>query len=127
MHCDTFEKWTKEIFLSGKKVGSKVLTRSQAEQVKSYLSGAAPAKDAHFKFWVKSRGFHVTFDQDVSAAPSSIVYTSPSTIDCIVHNFDFFDYDFSVLLFFVRPHLAKFLVCCTLLIDGLPAYNNTVR
>ena len=56
-HSEAFEKWMKETFLSGKKVGSKVLTRSQGEQVNSSLSGAAPAKDAHFKFWVKSRGF----------------------------------------------------------------------
>ena len=60
VHREAFEKWTKEAFLSGKKVGSKVLTRSQGELVKSFLSGAAPAKDDHFKFWVKSRGFRVT-------------------------------------------------------------------
>ena len=59
-HREAFEKWTKEALLSGKKVGSKVLTRSQGDQVKSFLSGAAPAKDAHFKFCVKSRGFLVT-------------------------------------------------------------------
>ena len=45
VHCDIFEKWTKETFLSGKKVGSRVLSRSQGEQVKSFLSRAAPAKD----------------------------------------------------------------------------------
>ena len=48
-HREAFEKWTKATFLSGKKVGSKVLTQSQGEQVKSFLCGAAPAKDAHFK------------------------------------------------------------------------------
>ena len=37
VHRDAFEKWTKETFLSGKKVGSKVLTRSQGEQVRSEL------------------------------------------------------------------------------------------
>ena len=37
VHRDAFEKWTKETFLSGKKVRSKVLTWSQGEQVRSEL------------------------------------------------------------------------------------------
>ena len=46
VHGGTFEKWAKEALLSRKKVGSKVLTWSQGEQVESFLSGAAPANDA---------------------------------------------------------------------------------
>ena len=87
--------------------------------MKSFLSGAAPAKDAHYKFRVKSCGFRVTFDQDVSVAPSSVLCTSPSMTDGVDHNNDFF-----ILLFIVRLHLAKFLACCALSIDA--AYN-TVR
>ena len=59
-HREAFEDWTKNTFLSAMKTGSKILTRSQGEEVKTILSGATPAKDAHFKFWVKSRGFRLT-------------------------------------------------------------------
>ena len=53
-HREAFDDWMKNTFLSAKKTGSKVLTRSQGEEIKTFLSGATPAKDAHFKFWVKS-------------------------------------------------------------------------
>ena len=45
VHREVFDDWTKNTFLSAKKTGSKVLTRSQGEEVKTFLSGATPAED----------------------------------------------------------------------------------
>lgn len=58
-HCSAFQKWLATKFPIEKKTGSKVITRSRGEDIRAYLSGATEAKDAHFKFWVKSRGFRV--------------------------------------------------------------------
>jgi hypothetical protein len=58
-HREAFSVWLEKTFSAEKKVGSKVLTRRQVEEVKAYLCGAAPAKDAHFKHWVRSRGFRL--------------------------------------------------------------------
>ena len=58
-HREAFEQWLTTKFLCEKKTGSKILTRSRGEEVRLFLSGATGAKDAHFKFWVKSRGFRV--------------------------------------------------------------------
>ncbi len=58
-HREAFEKFIQKTFLDQKKAGSKVMTRSRGAEVTAFLTGATPAQDAHFKFWVKYRGFRL--------------------------------------------------------------------
>lgn len=43
--------------MRGKKAGSKTITRSKGDRIVSFLTGRSTSEDAHFRFWVKSRGF----------------------------------------------------------------------
>ena len=54
---EAFEDHVKRTFVDHKKIGSKVMTRSRVAEISAYLLGSKEADDAHFKFWVKSRGF----------------------------------------------------------------------
>ena len=58
---EAFEAFVKSSFVQTKKTGSKVLTRSRGAEIVAYLSGdggkTSTSISAHFKFWVKSRGF----------------------------------------------------------------------
>ena len=58
-HRQAFEKFVRENFLEQRKAGSKVITKSRGDDIAAYLTGAGEMADAHFKFWVKSRGFRV--------------------------------------------------------------------
>ena len=58
IYDETLEKRAKKPIIKVKNLGSKVLTRRQGEEVKSFLLGITPAKDAQFKYWFKSSGFH---------------------------------------------------------------------
>ena len=57
-HREEFEKFVEESFVKQKKSRSKVITRSRGDKIVTCLKGLSAA-DAHFKFWVKSRGFRV--------------------------------------------------------------------
>ena len=53
----TFEHYVNEAFR--KKARSKVIDRSKGAEVVAYLGGENAAPDAHFKYWVKCRGFQL--------------------------------------------------------------------
>ena len=44
-------------FLSGKKPGSKLITRAKGNKIVALLKGTCKDSDHHLKFWVKSRKF----------------------------------------------------------------------
>ena len=54
-----FQHFVWKNFVETKKNGSKVITRSRGAEITAYLSGSKSVEDAHFKFWVKSRGFNL--------------------------------------------------------------------
>ena len=56
-----FEEYLSSSFVQKKKSGSKVISRAKGEEIVAYLSAAGEdvKVDAHFKFWVKSRGFRL--------------------------------------------------------------------
>ena len=106
--------------------------QSQGEQVKPFLSGAAPAKDAHFKFSVKYQGF---------LSVSTVVFTVSACIDSLLL--------IKVMINFRSRHLCctlsqlhstfsqhdrlsikissfYFSLCSTFSIDGLLAYNTMI-
>lgn len=58
-HRDAFQEYLQEKFIQGKNAGSKTVTRSKGERVRSFLTGKSTGEDAHFKFWVKSRAFRL--------------------------------------------------------------------
>ena len=60
-HCGSFERFLKSKYLD-EKAGStsKVMTKSRGAEIVEFLKGKGEKLcDAHFKFWVKSRGFRV--------------------------------------------------------------------
>ena len=54
---DTFQTFLVDSFLSGKKRGSKVITRAKGNKIVALLKGTCNDSDHHLKFWVKSRKF----------------------------------------------------------------------
>ena len=56
---EVFEAFVKSFFVQTKKMGSKVLTRSRGAEIVAYLSRDSGKTSAHFKFWVKLRGFRL--------------------------------------------------------------------
>ena len=58
-HREAFEKYINDTFLRGKTAGSKTISRSKGERVVRFLSGKSCDEDAHFKYWVKSRGLRL--------------------------------------------------------------------
>ena len=62
---EAFEAFVKSSFMQTKKMGSNVLTRSRGAQIVAYLVGESDGgktsalTSAHFKLWVKSRGFRL--------------------------------------------------------------------
>lgn len=58
-HREAFQKFVRNEFVDKKKAGSKVITQAKGAQIVAFLNGDAAGQDAHFKFWVKSRGFRL--------------------------------------------------------------------
>ena len=54
-----FNEFILKNFVEKRKNGSKVITRSKGAEITANLSGPKSVEDAHFKFWVKSRGFRL--------------------------------------------------------------------
>ena len=57
---EAFEEFIKCSFVEHKN-GSKVITWSRGAEITAYLSGSKIVEDAHFKFWVKSRGLKLDY------------------------------------------------------------------
>ena len=60
-------------FVEKRRNGSKVITRTKGTEITAYLSDLKSMEDAHFKFWVKSRGFKL----------NGLSSASLSAFDCI--------------------------------------------
>ena len=58
-HIEAFQRFVQSEFLDKKKVGSKVITKAKGALITAFLSEDTAGKDAHFKFWVKSRDFRL--------------------------------------------------------------------
>lgn len=58
-HFEAFQVFLQNEFIDKKKEGSKVLSKARGAQIAAFLSGATAGHDAHFKFWVRSRGFRL--------------------------------------------------------------------
>ena len=54
---DNFQTFLVDSFLSGKKPGSKVITRAKGNKIIALLKGTCNDSDHHLKFWAKSRKF----------------------------------------------------------------------
>ena len=54
---DTYQTFLVDSFLSGKKPGSKVITRAKGNKIVALLKGTCNDSDHHLKIWVKSRKF----------------------------------------------------------------------
>ena len=52
-----FDDFITHNFVERRKNWSKVITRTKGAEITAYLSGLKSVEDAHFKVWVKSRGF----------------------------------------------------------------------
>ena len=55
-HREIFDKYVRGNFLQAK-VSSKTISCSKGDRIVACLTGRAVNKDAHFRFWVKSREF----------------------------------------------------------------------